>query len=148
MTPAVEAAPILGDAALSAWRWKSRLLLVFAPSEANLQLAEQRNILALGQAGGRERDIVVIEIVGEKAADNLDAATLRSRYAAPRGAFAVILIGKDGGEKLRRTEPLDSEALFSVIDRMPMRRQEAAREAVPRTPRTWETGKSGGAIPQ
>jgi hypothetical protein len=35
-----------------------------------------------------------------------------------------VLIGKDGGEKLRRTTPLSPEELFAIVDAMPMRRAE------------------------
>ncbi|WP_296701551.1 DUF4174 domain-containing protein, partial [Algoriphagus sp.] len=38
--------------------------------------------------------------------------------------FEVILLGLDGGVKLRKNELLTSEALFRTIDQMPMRRSE------------------------
>ena len=38
--------------------------------------------------------------------------------------FEVILIGLDGGIKLRQTDVLTKEALFSIVDAMPMRRNE------------------------
>jgi hypothetical protein len=38
--------------------------------------------------------------------------------------FEIILIGKDGGVKLRSKTPISLEELFSLIDAMPMRRQE------------------------
>jgi hypothetical protein len=39
-------------------------------------------------------------------------------------ASSVVLIGKDGKEKLRRTTPLSSKGLFAVVDAMPMRQAE------------------------
>ena len=39
-------------------------------------------------------------------------------------SFSVVLIGKDGGEKLRRATPLSPEELFAIVDAMPMRRAE------------------------
>ena len=41
--------------------------------------------------------------------------------------FEVILIGLDGGVKLRQTEILRKEALFNIVDAMPMRRNEINR---------------------
>jgi len=38
--------------------------------------------------------------------------------------FHAILIGKDGGVKGRWDSPVDMDALFGLIDAMPMRRQE------------------------
>ena len=52
------------------------------------------------------------------------AAALRERYAVPEGAFAVVLIGKDGGEKERYDKPVQPDVLYEVIDAMPMRRRE------------------------
>jgi len=36
----------------------------------------------------------------------------------------VVLVGKDGGEKLRRGAAVDIDEIFSVIDAMPMRQRE------------------------
>jgi hypothetical protein len=35
-----------------------------------------------------------------------------------------LLIGKDGGVKLRSSEPVSVKDIFGLIDSMPMRRQE------------------------
>jgi len=43
---------------------------------------------------------------------------------AKQGAFTVVLIGKDGGEKLRREEGANLGEIFGLIDTMPMRRRE------------------------
>ena len=41
-----------------------------------------------------------------------------------RTPFEIVLIGKDGGEKLRQGQVLSSEKLFGLIDAMPMRQAE------------------------
>jgi hypothetical protein len=41
-----------------------------------------------------------------------------------RGEFAVILMGKDGGIKLRRQSQTKLTDIFALIDAMPMRREE------------------------
>ena len=38
--------------------------------------------------------------------------------------FSILLIGKDGGEKLRSHEIPDLDTLFALIDGMPMRPRE------------------------
>jgi len=49
---------------------------------------------------------------------------LRDRFGIANDTFAVVLIGKDGGEKGRFLEPLEPTTLFDLINRMPMRRRE------------------------
>ncbi|NYD89522.1 DUF4174 domain-containing protein [Sphingomonas melonis] len=62
-------------------------------------------------------------IVGDRVSGADDgAAALRKRYRLPAGGFVAILIGKDGGEKLRSAKPILPEVLAGTIDAMPMRR--------------------------
>jgi hypothetical protein len=120
---------------LASWRWRSRLLLVFAPGPDNTDLLDQRRLLATDQHGGAVRDLVTIEIVRDDAAiagradASLDGARIRREYQVPPERFTLILLGKDGGEKVRRTHPMSADMLFGLIDRMPMGRTEAQRRA-------------------
>jgi len=116
---------------LEPWRWKSRLLLLFAPDADDPALRDQRAHLAAASAAITERDLVVIQVIGAQADQNVDPARLRTAYGIAPERFAVILIGKDGGEKLRQYRPIPIDALFGVIDRMPMRRSEAQRRGEP-----------------
>jgi hypothetical protein len=53
------------------------------------------------------------------------SADFYQTYGVERDEFVVILIGKDGGEKLRKTgEILPTDLLFATIDAMPMRQRE------------------------
>ena len=52
------------------------------------------------------------------------AAAARLRFHIAPDAFVVILLGKDGGEKLRSDQPIAYEALRDTIDAMPMRQKE------------------------
>ncbi len=107
-----------GDPA--AYAGRSRVLLVLAtPGDA--RLAEQARILAADHAGTAERDLVLVTpAVAE-------LARLRRRYDVAPDGFAVLLIGKDGGVKLRSARPLDRPTLFATIDAMPMRQAEMRR---------------------
>ncbi len=119
--------------AFSNYKWKHRPLLIFAESETNQPLAEQRRIVATSRVGLAERDVVVIWVIGNKASAELGpaplmtAADLRSRYGVAVNAFRSVLIGKDGGVKLSSSEPLGTARLFATIDTMPMRRDEMRR---------------------
>lgn len=107
---------------LEHYRWRSRVLLLFAPGPDDPALARQRAILAKAGAAASERDLVLLEVIG---ADRQDEA-LRRRFGAGADRFRAVLVGKDGGAKLSSAEPIPADRLFGVIDSMPMRRNEAA----------------------
>ena len=114
---AAMAAPL--DDPLAAYRWKSRVLVALTPSAADPGLERQRRLYHDMRQGARERDLVLIEAVGTSPA----AQALRRRFDV--GAdFTALLIGKDGGEKLRSPTPVGPADLFPLIDSMPMRQQE------------------------
>ena len=105
--------------------WRSRVLVV--AGDADL-FAAQRAALWGRRAALCVRDMVVVEIAADSvridgAAVGLDAWETR-RHLAIDGP-AVLLIGKDGGVKLRRPGPVPAERIFALIDDMPMRRAEA-----------------------
>lgn len=108
---------------LTAYRWTSRVLLVFAPDATDARLAQQRRIMAAAQAGMGERDLVLVEALGSAP----EALALRKRYELPPDAFRAVLVGKDGGAKLSAAEPIPARVLFSTVDAMPMRRDEMRR---------------------
>jgi hypothetical protein len=102
---------------LDKYRWSRRLLLLFAPSETEPSYVQQRAALEAAESDLAERDMVVISDTDPEA-----QGALRRTFGVE--GFAVLLIGKDGGVKLQRQEPITADALFAVIDAMPMRRQE------------------------
>jgi hypothetical protein len=104
-------------------RGNRRVLIVTAPAASDARLVEQRRILTDWKQGADERDVSVVEVIGEQvhgASDNV--STLRRLRHLPLNRFAVILIGKDGHEAVRSTKPLTGKALSHRIDAMPMRR--------------------------
>lgn len=115
---------------LEALRWKARPVVVFAP-ERSPASGEQINWLRKAAAILTERDMPVFVVgpggvttlAGDRAA--LDAARLRMDFGVESDAFAIILVGKDGGEKFRAAAPVEVARLIDLVDAMPMRRQEA-----------------------
>ncbi|MEO0513788.1 MAG: DUF4174 domain-containing protein [Planctomycetota bacterium] len=112
------------------WAWAARPLLIFSDSSDHPALTKQRELLARHRAELVERDIVVIEIIGQDITlygepRQADTAQLKRRHDIPPDArFAVRLVGKDTGIKLRRDTPVTAVELFGLIDSMPMRQQE------------------------
>lgn len=129
------ALPVLAQAAddpLQAERWKTRPLIVLAASADDPLLARVQR--ALQEPANREafveRDMVLYTVVGQQGSRNdqpLDGiATKRLLLALDAGTSRpqVILVGKDGGKKVQEGADADLQAIFSTIDRMPMRQSE------------------------
>lgn len=100
---------------LDGYRWKQRPVVIFAPSAQDADYVRQRTLLQQHQQALRERDMVVLS--DTRPADN---GVLRKELN-PAG-FEIVLVGKDGGMKLRQTRPVSAEALLSLVDSMPMRK--------------------------
>ncbi|TXC71645.1 DUF4174 domain-containing protein [Sphingomonas ginsenosidivorax] len=115
-------AAALAQATIAQMKWERRILLIVAQTATDPQLAEQRRILAAWRKESDARDLTIVEIVGDRVSGAADSATaVRRKYRLPAG-FTAILIGKDGGEKLRSPRPFPAAALAETIDAMPMRR--------------------------
>jgi len=117
-------------AGMRRYRWKNRPLLVFAPHGQHASLRRQQELLSGRSAQLRDRDMVVILVVGDRVSTRYGpgpgstAAALRKRYGVGANQFATLLVGKDTGVKRRSGRPLTASSLFALIDSMPMRRQE------------------------
>ncbi len=120
--PIILAVALAASPTIVQTRWERRVLIVAAPSAEDTALAEQRRILANWKSNADARDLTIVEVVGDTVRGATDtAAGLRRKYRLP-AAFTAILIGKDGGEKLRSAKPFPAAALEATIDAMPMRR--------------------------
>ena len=106
----------------AAYAGRSRVVLVLAARD-DAGLAEQEHLLASDPAGVTERNLVLV------VPDGSERDELRQRYNVAPDAFAALLIGKDGGVKLRSGRPFALHALFDAIDAMPMRQDEMRRRA-------------------
>jgi hypothetical protein len=124
------------SAQLDQHHWENRLLLVFAPHDDEALVEQQLEDFAADRTGLAERDLLVYEIYANSGKtpnnESLSVKTMmkwRRRFNVGNGDTVIILIGKDGGEKLRRTnELLTRELLYNTIDVMPMRRNEMRRQ--------------------
>lgn len=112
------------------YAWKSRVLVVYAPSDEVPEMAAQRMLLSGDTDAMLERDLVLIEVVGDdiKAvlgpSPDVAATELRAQHGISPDQFGLVLVGKDTGVKLRSDMPVASSEIFSLIDTMPMRRRE------------------------
>lgn len=110
--------PHRGD--LDDLRWEKRPVLVFATSPDDPAFLRQMTLFRTAAEGLADRDILVLH-------DTAPATSGALRQSLSPKGFTVMLVGKDGGVKLRQHHPLTADALFATIDRMPMRRAEVTR---------------------
>jgi len=111
---------------LRASHWQKRVLLVGAPTAGQADFQQQKKLLAAVPDQLRERDFLVLELPYDQLS-TADRQYWQQELKQPLTAFAVVLIGKDGGVKRVETKPLAPADLFGTVDKMPMRRQEARR---------------------
>lgn len=119
------------DVSMDEFKWKNRIILMSAPSSEDPGLIEQINHLAGKQAELTDRDLRIIQILGDGQSlidDNLlsgkSAAAMKVQFGITGEVFQILLIGKDGAVKLNSYDPVSAHRLFSLIDSMPMRQRE------------------------
>ncbi len=103
--------------ALDGYRWLNRLIVVFSDSPNDPRFSEQTELLLLRPGELLERDIIVLTDTDPSADSHL------RRQLRPRG-FVVLVIGKDGGVKLRKPIPWSVREISRAIDKMPLRQRE------------------------
>ncbi len=120
-----------GAAELGDYRWQSRPLLLFAPTDRDPRLVETLSRIEASSCDVVDRDMVIGVVVAEGKSTldghviTADAAQrLMKQFAIGSATFSTVLIGKDGGEKLRVNGVPDVQAIYAVIDGMPMRNRE------------------------
>lgn len=116
---------------LSKYRWKNRLILLFAPRSQDSSVKILKEKMEAYKDEILDRDLVLFYIfengsgqVADSFMDEKRVASLIKRFAPRPGLTTCILIGKDGREKYRKENDIDFQEIFSLIDSMPMRQQE------------------------
>ena len=109
---------ITGDMVdLNEFVWEKRPIIVFADSPNDPNFGQQMDFLEARADELAERDVVVLTDTDP----SVDSA-LRLKFR-PRG-FMLVLVGKDGGVKLRKPFPWDVREITRSIDKMPIRQRE------------------------
>ena len=124
---------------LASLKDQKRVLLVFAPSDQTPDFRRQLDLLSKHTADLQQRDLILLPVVTTMiqptdantlrvghlpVASPTEQLDLRHRFHIAPSQFAAILIGKDGGEKLRQNTPITLDKLNATIDAMPMRQDE------------------------
>jgi hypothetical protein len=114
---------------LDDFRWKNRLLFIF---EENLSVEEKTKLTSLltNDVGEiKDRDLIIFTVANKVESFPVEVSlSLTPQVIGDRFVKAqekLILIGKDGGVKLRSNNQLLSlNEVFECIDAMPMRIRE------------------------
>jgi hypothetical protein len=119
---------------LDDYRWKNRVLLVFAESDKNPLYRDFMDAWSREKEGFGERDLLVFQILLQGRSEgprgpltSQQSNDLRDRFVIAGTSFGIVLIGKDGGVTLR-TGDANVAKIFGLIDSMPMRRAEMQQQ--------------------
>ena len=96
-----------------------RKLLLFAPGECEM-LHKQVENFSHFKSEMHERDIIIEQFCQNK--ENKNEFT--NWNISTDCSFAIVLIGRDGGEKYRSYKLVNAKVIFDIVDVMPMRRHE------------------------
>ena len=117
---------------LDAYKWENRILLLKVSDFSSGELKEQLKTLQHHPVELRNRDILIFIVTDDAVLDTLKRKTvLKSRQIIEAYGLkdfqGLILIGKDGGVKMKESFVVNPKAIFSLIDSMPMRQAEMKR---------------------
>jgi hypothetical protein len=129
------ASPLLFSQDLKNHRWEDRVILIFGDSPTHPIAQTQVKALNAKPAELIDRNLLIYQIYqqegqtpkGKRLAPN-ELKAFRKKFNIEAGVFAVLLIGKDGGVKMKKTTALDPQLIFDLIDSMPMRQSEMRRK--------------------
>lgn len=107
-------------------KWKHRMVVI-SGDEETVRLQRDRFLELDGEV--LDRDLIVLTIVhppqDSRQEDSLpDHSQIKKHFNIDSTDFQILLVGKDGGVKERRFEPIQPGEFFDCIDAMPMRLDE------------------------
>jgi hypothetical protein len=112
---------------------RGRPVILFARDPASPLLAQQLELLGADPAGLKERMVTVTRIISDQGHASATGTAhnpsvtrqFQSQFNVdPEEPFLFILVGKDGGVKLRSRQVVGLDQLYGLIDSMPMRQRE------------------------
>lgn len=110
-------------------QWKNRVLIVSSTDGTSSDFLKQIDLLKNLNQELTERKLIIYQIVNDKYkvgfSSNFKSSNSTSKkYVNTKKGLQIILIGLDGGVKLKQNYVLTAEKLFAIIDGMPMRKRE------------------------
>ena len=114
------------------YRWKNRILLLCETGEELDRSREQIEMFSPFTREMNDRQLLILVYDG-KLLRNADLHPQSVNFEPKRDERfeGVLLIGKDGGVKLKSAFFVDPREIFEIIDSMPMRRAEMKNKGEP-----------------
>ena len=99
--------------------WKNRVIITFSASAKEPERLALQKQMEEKACAFTDRNLVHIDLL--QGSEDFDE--MSQQFAVSSSGFQLLLLGKDGGIKLR-SSTASLEDIFSLIDTMPMRRKE------------------------
>jgi len=119
---------------LKTHQWQNRILLVIAEDTSNINFQKQIKYLQSNKEDLTERKLLIYKVFPNQYIKGLDNSItepsndLYQKYNSKSASFKVVLIGLDGGVKLKQKDIITLEQLKGIIDAMPMRMEELRKK--------------------
>lgn len=114
---------------LKMYQWKNRILLLKDIHFDSDKLQDQLDLLHSNTEKLEDRDLLIFIVTDESVFDNTKIKTeLNSPSIIKKYGLAdfngLVLVGKDGGVKLKKGFIVNPKTIYNLIDSMPMRQAE------------------------
>lgn len=114
---------------LDDYKWENRLLFFIADNES-LTLEKNVKLFTENKNELKDRNLIIL-VMNRTDVFNTDGSKLDVKAEHVYEQFhlmtdyeGILLIGKDGGAKLKKPLPVNPETIYNTIDAMPMRQSE------------------------
>ena len=101
---------------INEYQWKNRLIVLVSNTSNSSELNQQNKIFEQNQQQLQERDMILLT----RTSNSKDLAS----FSLDKNFQGVLLIGKDGSIKLKKSFLIEPQMVFDLVDTMPMRRAE------------------------
>lgn len=115
---------------LDDYQWKNRILLLVDESSGSDVLTSQLAALTADQKALTERDLIIFRVTpnmvytSDRTKTELNPQRIYEDCDLDTDFNGVVLLGKDGGVKMREPFEVAAQRIYGLIDGMPMRRRE------------------------
>lgn len=115
------------------YQWNNRLIFLMDDSLDTKAIRSQLNAFSKKADALADRELLLFQVTpkgvftAEGAMTKLSPDDTYRKLSIPKDFKGVLLVGKDGGVKLKKSFEVEPELIFTLIDGMPMRRSELNR---------------------
>jgi len=121
---------LMKSQSLKNYRWENRIIILVDREDGSKAFQKQYTALLSEESELEDRDLIVFLLKDDLVKFSngsklqIDGRGLRKELKIRPVFEGVILIGKDGGVKMREEFHVEPQKIFDLIDSMPMRQSE------------------------